>query len=55
MRYETRYVHKISPSAKDVGKAVDLAYRHFTVRLHPSKSLWFKSPSPVTRHMERGA
>jgi hypothetical protein len=25
MRYETRYVHKIAPSEKDVGKAVDLS------------------------------
>jgi len=25
MRYETRYVHKISPSEKDVGPTVDLA------------------------------
>lgn len=25
MRYETRYVHKISPSEKDVGKPVDLS------------------------------
>jgi hypothetical protein len=25
MRYETRYVHKISPSEQDVGKTVDLS------------------------------
>ena len=113
MRYETRYVHKISPSEKDIGKPIDLSptdlesktklaaalrragiidgavdsfriekdrvvvfpkgsiwhsillhrpgtaalppkktgpdtYRDFTVRIHPSKSLWFRSSSPVT-------
>ena len=113
MRYETRYVHKIAPSDKDVGKPIDLSptdlenktklasalrragiidgsidsfriekdrvvvfpkgsiwhsillhlpgtaplppkktgpdtYRHFTVHLQPSKSLWFRSASPVT-------